>query len=166
MDNLLPSSRIIALGIFLACFTLLGVGFYMEHSMHLMPCPLCILQRIMFLATGCVGLIAAIHPTKELGIKVYATIMLITATIGAGIASRQLWLQHLPKDKVPACGASLDYLLDVFPITEALTMVLTGDGSCAEVAWQFLGISIPGWSLIGFIGFIAITLLQIFRPKI
>ena len=29
-------------------------------------------------------------------------------------------------------------------------LVLEGDGSCAEVVWTFLGISIPGWTLVGY----------------
>ena len=30
-------------------------------------------------------------------------------------------------------------------------MAITGDGNCAEVLWSFMGISIPGWTLIGFV---------------
>jgi disulfide bond formation protein DsbB len=30
-------------------------------------------------------------------------------------------------------------------------MAITGDGNCAEVLWSFMGISIPGWLLVGFL---------------
>jgi disulfide bond formation protein DsbB len=119
----------------------------------------------MVLATGIVSLLAAIHGPKELGIKIYGGLMIVTAVIGGAISTRQLWLQSLPADEVPACGASLDYLMDVFPLTEVLSMVLTGDGSCAEVAWRFLGLSIPGWTLVGFIALVCIGIFQIIRPK-
>ena len=59
----------------------------------------------------------------------------------------------------------MDYLLDVFPLTEVLTMVLSGDGTCAEVVWEFLGISIPGWTLLGFIGLALIGLYQLRFPR-
>jgi disulfide bond formation protein DsbB len=76
--------------------------------------------------------------------------ILISAVIGAGIAGRQVWLQHLPPDAVPACGPGLEFMLDVFPLAEALKMVFTGSGECAEVNWTFIGFSIAEWSLVCF----------------
>ncbi len=165
MLSTIPTSRTIFLLIFVGCISLMGVALFMEYVMALEPCPLCILQRVMVIATGIVALAAAIHGPKTMGIKIYGSLIMLTATIGGGISSRQLWLQNLPEDEVPACGASLDYLLDVFPLTEVLAMVLSGDGTCAEVVWQFLGISIPGWTLVGFAILIAIGLFQILLPK-
>ena len=37
---------------------------------------------------------------------------------------------------------------------------MRGDGNCAEVSWIFLGISMPGWALIGFFGLTVGWLLQ------
>jgi len=165
MLQMMPNSRVIFSIVFLGCVGLLGVALYMEHVMSLNPCPLCIFQRVMVLATGIVALFAALHGPQDIGIKIYGGLMILTAIIGGAISLRQLWLQSLPADQVPACGASLDYLLDVFPLTEVLSMVLTGDGTCAEIAWQFLGISIPGWTLVGFIGLVSIGIFQILRPK-
>ena len=141
----------------------MAVALYMEHVLHLEPCPLCILQRVMVIVTGFIALLAAIHGPGPLGIKIYGCLGVLTATTGGGISSRQLWLQSLPQDQVPACGASLDYLLDVFPLTEVLSLVLFGDGTCAEVVWRFAGISLPGWTLIGFIVLILISIFQIVR---
>lgn len=134
--------------------------------MALEPCPLCILQRVMVIATGIIALLAALHGPGKTGIQVYGGLVAATATGGAMLSIRQLWLQSLPADEVPSCGPSLDYLLDVFPLTEVLTMILSGDGSCAEVAWSLFGISIPGWTLVGFIGLIAIGIWQISQPRI
>ena len=134
--------------------------------MGLEPCPLCILQRVMVIGVAVVALIATIHGPKEAGIKVYGWLSILTAVTGGAISIRQLWLQSLPEDEVPACGASLDYLLDVFPLTEVLTMILSGDGTCAEVVWELFGISIPGWTLVGFVGLIAIGAYQVLRPRI
>jgi disulfide bond formation protein DsbB len=44
-------------------------------------------------------------------------------------------------------------------------MVLVGDGSCAEVVWTFLGVSIPGWTLVGFIGLVTLGLFQALRKN-
>ncbi len=160
----IPSSRIIFGLLFFGCSFLMAAALFMEHQMNLEPCPLCILQRIMVITTGIIALIAAIHHPRELGVKVYGGLVVVSAVIGGGISSRQLWLQSLSEDAVPACGASLDYMLDVFPLAEVLSMVLSGDGTCAEIAWTLLGISIPGWTLVGFAGLIAIGLFQIIKP--
>jgi disulfide bond formation protein DsbB len=162
----LPSSRIIFFVVFLGCTFLMSVALYMEHAMALEPCPLCILQRVMVIATAVVALLAAIHNPGINGIRAYGALAGLTALGGAGLSMRQLWLQSLPADQVPACGPGLDYLLDVFPLTEVLTMILSGDGTCAEVVWEFLGLSIPGWTLIGFIGLIAISVFQVAKPKL
>ena len=144
---------------------MMGVALYMEHAMNLEPCPLCIMQRVMVIAVGAIALVAAIHNPQHKGIKVYGAGLTMFALGGAGPAGRQLWLQSLPADEVPACGPSLDYLMDVFPLAEVLSLVLSGDGTCAEVVWTFLGISIPGWTLVGLIGLMAIGVLQIVRPR-
>jgi disulfide bond formation protein DsbB len=64
---------------------------------------------------------------------------------------RHLWLQSLPPDQVPACGPGLDYMLDVFGLTETLSMVFSGSGECAEVVWSLFGLSMPAWVLICFV---------------
>ena len=160
-----PNSRAINYLVFLGCIFLMSVALYMEHAMALEPCPLCILQRITVIATGVVALIAALSNPGTLGVRVFGGISVLTTSLGAALSMRQLWLQNLPKAEVPACGPGLDYLIDIFPLTEVLSMILTGDGSCAEVVWSLFGISIPGWTLIGFFGLIAINLFQMIRPK-
>jgi disulfide bond formation protein DsbB len=161
----IPSSRIVYLSLFIACGLLMAAALFMEHVMALEPCPLCIMQRVMVIATGVIALLAALHGPAKIGIQVYGALVVTTAAGGAMLSMRQLWLQSLPADQVPSCGPGLDYLLDVFPLTEVLTMILSGDGSCAEVVWSLFGISIPGWTLAGFIGLIAIGLWQVGQPR-
>jgi disulfide bond formation protein DsbB len=144
---------------------MMGVALYMEHVMQLEPCNLCILQRVAVIFTGLIALIAAIHGANTSGIKIYGYLIVLTSLVGSGLSARQLWLQSLPADQVPACGASLDYLLDVFSLGEVLSMVLSGDGECAKVVWSFLGLSIPGWLLIAFLGLITIGFFQVLRAK-
>ena len=163
MLNYIPNARNLNWIIGFGCMSLMGVALYMEHMMHLEPCPLCIFQRVAVIAAGLVAFIAAVHNPAAFGIKVYGSLVVLASTIGGALATRQLYLQNLPEDQVPACGPGLDYLLDVFPMQEVIQMVLVGDGSCAEVVWTLFGISIPGWTLVGFIGLIALGLFQIFR---
>ncbi len=75
----------------------------------------------------------------------------VAAGTGAGIAGRHVYIQQLPADRVPSCGPGLDYIFDAFPLIEALEMVFTGSGECAEINWSFLGLSMPAWALVWFI---------------
>lgn len=142
---------LVALGS-LAAFGALGFAYYLQYFHGLEPCPLCIFQRVAIFATGLVFLIAVAHGPRGGGRWVYALLAFITAGIGAGIAGRHVWLQSLPADQVPACGPDLDYLLQIMPWQQVLAKVLRGDASCADIQAGFLGLSLPGWTLVAFIG--------------
>ncbi|WP_166262229.1 disulfide bond formation protein B [Marinobacter salicampi] len=144
------SRRLVFFLVFAVCAGLLAVAFYMEYVMGLEPCPLCWLQRIAFIAVGAVSLLAALHNPPGWGGRVYGLLLAVFAGAGLGIAGRQLWLQSLPADQVPACGPSVDYLLEVLPLFEVVATALRGTGDCAKVLWQFMGLSIAGWSAVFF----------------
>ncbi len=159
----MPNSRQTNLILFLGCLGLILTGMYMQHVMQLEPCALCITQRVFIIAVGILGLVAFLHNPQILGLRIYAGLGLLAAVIGGGFSSRQIWLQNLPADQVPACGPGLDYILESFPLRQALELLLRGDGNCAEVAWTFLSVSIPGWTLVAFVGLAAINLWQALR---
>jgi len=122
------------------------------------PCSLCVTQQFLYGIVGLSAFIAYIHNPKLQLFKIYAGIMLIAATFGAWVAGRQLWLQSLPEDQVPLCGPPLEYILEVFPFTDVLSALFMGDGNCAEIPWQFFGLSMAGWSLIFFVAFVLLSL--------
>ncbi|MEX0900472.1 MAG: disulfide bond formation protein B [Gammaproteobacteria bacterium] len=136
----------------LTCAGLLGYAYYSQYALGYEPCPLCIFQRIGVFLVGLVGLVAAIHGPGRIGRRVYGGVASMFATAGAVVAGRHLWLQSLPPDQVPDCGPGLDYMLEVFPLLDAFRMVFEGSGECAEVDWALLGLSMPGWVLIAFVG--------------
>jgi disulfide bond formation protein DsbB len=138
-----------ALG-FLACAGLLAFAYYLQYYEYQDPCPLCILQRVAFMALAAVFLVAAAHGPGRTGAIVYSGILVTAAAIGAAIAARHVWLQSLPRDLIPECGPGLEYLLKQLPLTHALEKIFAGSGDCAEVGWTFLGLSIAGWSLAWF----------------
>ena len=140
-------------------------GLYLEHIQGLDPCPLCVFQRIAYILIGLIALIGATHNPKDLFLVIYKFLIIITAITGALIAGRQVWLQHLPPELVPECGPGLDYMLNVFPLSDAIKMILSGSGECAEVQWRFIGFSIAEWSLIMFIGITVATTLSIYVYK-
>jgi len=132
------------------CALLLAYGFFLQYVQGLEPCPLCLVQRGFFFAVLGVFVIAALHAPGRRGTMVYSGLAALFALGGAAVAGRQVWLQHLPADKVPQCGPDLYFMLENFPLSRVWKTLLSGTGECAAVDWTFLGLSIAGWSLVWF----------------
>jgi protein dithiol:quinone oxidoreductase len=132
------------------CALLLGFGYFLQHVQGLEPCPLCLVQRGFFYAIALLCLIAVAHGPKRVGAALYGALAALLALGGAAAASRQVWLQHLPADKVPQCGPDLFFMLENLPLSRTLEKLVQGSGECAAVDWKFLGLSIAGWSLVWF----------------
>jgi len=148
----------------LAIVSMVFARFYLQEYLGLEACPLCMTQRVFVIAWGAVALIAVIHNPTGVGSRIYAGLCALAAIAGGAVAGRHVWLQHLPEDQVPACGPSLEYMLDTLPFSETISLVLMGDGNCAETAWTFLGLSIPEQTLLLFAATTIVCLWQMARP--
>ena len=149
----------------LICAALLGFGYYLQYVEMQEPCPLCMLQRLAYIAVGAICLIGALHGPARAGATVYSALMFVGAALGAAVAARQVWLQHLPKNLVPECGPGFDYMMRKFPLGEALARIFKGSGECAEVGWSFLGLSIAGWSLVWLVVLCALAIAIAMRAR-
>ena len=159
------SIRQIYLIIFLAVGGLIGYAAYSIKILGLEPCPLCITQQFFYSIVGITAFIAFNHNPVEIISRFYAVIILLASAAGIWVAGRQVWLQSLPEDEVPLCGPPLEYILEVFPFGDLLSALFMGDGNCAEIPWQFLGLSMAGWSLAWFALFLVLSILLILKPK-
>lgn len=155
--------RTVCIAGFTVCAGLLGYAFYMEHVMMLEPCPLCWLQRGVFLGFAIVFLICAVHRPTGWGRYIYSLGFAVLTLLGAGLAGRQLWLQSLPPDQVPECGLGVTYMLEVAPLLDVISWAARGTGECAEVQWIFLGLSIPGWTLLFFVALGTVAIFSMLR---
>jgi disulfide bond formation protein DsbB len=139
-----------ALG-FLVCAGLIGFAFYLQYYEYQDPCPLCLLQRMVYIALAAVFLLAAAHGPGRTGALIYGGLLALTAAAGAAVATRHVWLQLLPPDAAPECGPSLEFMLRKYPAFQAFEKIFGGTGQCAEAGWTFLGLTIAGWSLVWFV---------------
>lgn len=142
-------NRALNLALAFFCHELLIIAYYFQYVKGLNPCPLCIVQRVVVIGLALWFLVLAITNAKKggwfnRGINFLAA---LTALGGIAAAGRQVWLQHLPPDQVPACGPGLDYMMDVFSGTELLTELFRGSGECAKVDWTLFGFSMPEYTL-------------------
>ncbi len=157
--------RFIYTTLFGASLFVLGFSLFMQYGMGLTPCPLCMLARFLILFLVIIFLIAALHNPGKRGQIIYAFSAFIVSLLGMVVTLRHLWILQLPPEKVPACTPGLDYLLGTLPVLEALLVVLNGSGECAQLDGQFLGISLPGWTLAVFIALAVGALLPIFKQN-
>ncbi|MGC3873195.1 disulfide bond formation protein B [Halomonas sp. GXIMD04776] len=145
------------------CALMMGVALALQYVAGLTPCPLCILQRIAVLAAALVFLVAAIHGPQGKGGLVYGVMGLAAAGAGAAVAGRHVWLQSLPPSEVPSCGPGLDYMMEVLPLWDVLSRVLSGSGECAEIDGLWWGLTLPQWTLLGFVGLALIPLAMVIK---
>jgi disulfide bond formation protein DsbB len=148
----LPNRRVLNFLGSACCAGLMGFALFVQNVLLMDPCPLCVLQRVAVISLGIVFLISALHDPSGWGRRVYAALLAVASLGGAGVAAWHVRIQNLPPSEVPACGPGLGYMLDNFPLGDALQMVLKGSGECAEVVWSFLGLSMPSWVLIAVLG--------------
>ena len=144
---------------------LIGVALYLQYVEHQDPCPLCMVQRVIFIAILAVFALAALHGPKRLGVRVYAALIVVLSLAGVGVAARHIWIQHLPKDQVPACGPGLDYMLETMPMSNVLKELMHGSGECAAKGWTFFTLGIPEWSLLCYIALGVWAVLIAIRTK-
>ena len=130
-----------------ALFLVIAALLY-EQITGLLPCPLCWIQRWVFIAFAGLSLLALFF-SRWAGFR-WPLILLyaaLTAT-GAGVALRHLYIKLNPQ--MVGCGMDVEMLLDFFPLKEALTHMLLGSSDCAQQA-DFLGLPLPSWSLTGYL---------------
>ena len=148
--SILRHRRLPFLLLFATCVALLAFGLYLQYMKGQEPCPMCIMQRYAFVGVAIIALIAGIHGPGATGRRVYGLLLALSAIAGGGVAARQSWIQIYPP-AISECGPGLEYMLDSFPLADALPMIFRGAGDCTERAWTMLGLSIANWSLVSFL---------------
>ncbi|MBS0215149.1 MAG: disulfide bond formation protein B [Proteobacteria bacterium] len=137
---------------FLACAGLLGYAFYVQFSLGILPCNFCILQRIAFGALGAVFLVGGLIAPKSTSARKWLVVLaLIPAIAGAGVALRHVWVQYFPPP-MAGCGSPMSFMLEMMPAQSVLRKVLTASGDCSNINWSFLGLTMPAWCALWFIG--------------
>lgn len=137
---------------FLLCYGALAFAVYAQYFNGAEPCPLCIVQRIVYAIIGLISLIAFVHNPKSYGNIIYGIIILALAVFGAKLAYHHMWLQSLPPEQWPAsCGMPLSVLYKRVPLGGFIRTILSGSAECAMVTWKMFGISAVLLSFCGYV---------------
>jgi disulfide bond formation protein DsbB len=146
---------------FLVCCGLLGFAAYLQVHLGLLPCPLCVVQRVIIVVMGIIFLIGALYtPPHPYGKKVHSGFLGFFGIVGILIASRHVWLTLQPPSGVATCSPTLEYMFQHLAITDTLKILLLGTDDCAKDTWRLLGLNIPEWTLIFFVG---VTIFAVIR---
>ncbi|MDZ4254686.1 MAG: disulfide bond formation protein B [Sulfuritalea sp.] len=132
-----------------AAVGLVAGGLVLAHSMNLAACPLCILQRMLYMLLGIEAIAAWFLAGTRRPRQAAALVMAATALTGAGIAAYQTWLQRFAKGV--SCTADQPWWEHfVNWAGSQWPLLFEASGLCSEAGWKFLGLSIAEWSLIAF----------------
>ena len=166
LDLLFSDSRRIFVLLGTTSLALIIVALLFEHMLLLEPCLLCYAQRACVYLVILLSLVGFLHKNQSLMIfRSYIGLTIAIIVCGISLSIRQLYLQNLPRELVPTCGPDIDYLFETLPVLEVIMIAIRGDGNCAEVLWSFLGISLPGWLLVAFVGLLFYTLVSLYISK-
>jgi disulfide bond formation protein DsbB len=137
---------------FVVCMALLAYAYFVQFQLGIEPCPLCIFQRLAFIAMGLVFLVGAIHAPRASGRRLYGLLVFVGAAFGVGIAAYHLWVQHLGPDPMAGCTPGWNYMVENYSLKYAWSKTIehafTGHADCGEVNWTFLGLAMPFWTLV------------------
>ncbi|MDD2728742.1 disulfide bond formation protein B [Malikia sp.] len=153
--------RLLAL-ISVSCIALLAFGLYLQHAVGLEPCPMCIVQRYLFILVALVAGLGAALPAAAA--RWMGGLMALLSLSGAFVAARQSWLQWFPPE-VATCGRDFYGMIESFPLKRVIPMLFRGSGDCSAVDWTFLGLTIANWSFLNFMLVAALGAVLLLRRR-
>ncbi|WLI88968.1 disulfide bond formation protein B [Massilia sp. R2A-15] len=138
-------SRSLLLAIATTCLALIGAALYLQHVKDMLPCPLCVIQRYLFLAIALCCFVGAIGDKPRLG----AGLGLLGALGGLGVVGKHLYVLAHPGF---SCGIDpVETVLNKIPTATALPWLFRADGLCENAVDTLFGLSIPQWSALWFV---------------
>ncbi len=148
------NSRYLFLFLFTSCALLLGFALYLQIAQRLLPCPLCVAQRIAYWLVGLTALAAFIHHPASPLRRWYAGFIAAFSLAGAAVSAHHVWVIRYPTDL--GCGISPEEkFINALPLAQWWPTMFEANGDCAKVTWRFLSLTIPDWSLLCFLLFFA-----------
>lgn len=140
----MTASRNVLYAIAAACLALVGAALYLQHVQNMMPCPLCVIQRYLYLTIALCCLLGAAMGQPKVG----AGLGLLGALGGLGVVGKHLYVLAHPGF---SCGIDpMETMLNKIPTATAMPWMFHADGLCEDARDTLFGLSIPAWSAVWF----------------
>ena len=138
-----------------------GAALYTQHVLGMLPCPWCVLQRLIFVAVAAAALLGAALSAPAAR-RAAAGAMLLGAVAGASAA---LW-QHLVATSDTSCKLTLaDRIMSASGLDALLPDVFAAWASCADAAVKLWGLPYEAWSLAVFLLLAAVAVKLLLQPR-
>jgi protein dithiol:quinone oxidoreductase len=150
IQNFKCHEKALLLFLTLAPLGLLAGAYYLQVYLHEDPCPLCIIQRYLFLATSIFSFLALMTSLKDkLCTKSFFELLAFVATvIGVGVAFHHVDIQAHPSFN---CGFDqLEPIVDGLLPAKIWPLFFKVSGLCETPYPPILGLSVPQWSFVAF----------------
>jgi disulfide bond formation protein DsbB len=147
---------------FVAISVLLLISLYLQIFQGIMPCPLCTLQRFVFILLGVLFLIG-LFISQYRGRLIINCLAFLVSLTGIFFSGRQIWLQRFPTGDNSQCGTSLQYMLQVLPLHKVIQKIFQGSAECAQRGWEFLSLNMAEWAFLWFSLFLGLTIYLFLR---
>ena len=139
------------------CLFALAIAYFLlEQHMGLIPCPLCILDRIV-LAVMALIFAAGLFTNSFRARMVITGLNLFTLAFGFLFAIRHVWLQNQPIDVTRGC---LSDVPEVVGLVQLIREAFNAEADCGLIGWELFGLSIPDLTLLLFVALLGMLLLQ------
>lgn len=146
------------------CLVLVGGGVLLTQVLSLSACPLCIVQRMLYLLLALAaggGLMLAARPA---GRRFAALLVAAIAATGACVAGYQVWIQRFAPT-INCAGKMAWWEEFVEWAGRQVPLLFQPSGLCSDPAWMLLGLSIADWSLACFCGLFLLGLHTLLRRR-
>jgi disulfide bond formation protein DsbB len=157
MNPFLTARRLFLASVLLVVLAM-AAALYLQYMVGLSPCPLCVIQRMGFIAAAIFALLAGLAARGGLLRPTLGLLALVSSVAGGGVAVWHAWLLAHPPETL-GCGRPFEWFSDDFPLVQWLPKLFRGDGDCLSVDWKFLGLNVPHLSALTFFMLTALLLL-------
>jgi disulfide bond formation protein DsbB len=160
MHELFSARRLYVLAVLLVVVAMAS-ALYLQYAIGLAPCPLCVIQRMGYVAAAIFALLAALFGRGTLR-ALFGALAVISAVAGGAVAAWHAWLLAHPPASL-GCGRPFEWFSDDFPLVTWLPKLFHGDGDCLAVDWTFFGLAVPHLSALTFL---ALTTLLVWATAV
>jgi disulfide bond formation protein DsbB len=145
----MSSSRNLLLAIAAVSLALVGAALYLQHAKDMLPCPLCVIQRYLFLGIALFSLIGASMGNSAGKARVGAGLALLCGLGGLGVVAKHLYVLAHPGF---SCGIDpMETILNKIPTATLMPWLFRADGLCEAAQDTVFGLNVPQWSAVWFV---------------
>lgn len=145
----------------LMCLSAVGMALVTQHRFGMLPCPWCVLQRLIFVSIAVIAMPAVLVPRPD----VRRTSALLAGLLAlCGIAAALY--QHFVAAASNSCKLSLaERIMSATGLDEALPNVFAPWASCADAAVRLFGLPYEYYSLTLFVLVLVAAAWLLRRPR-